>query len=247
MQWYVYLITIPAAAFLAQVAVELAGRPLQTVFRLRRTALERMLSFRNISLPIPRELAISSRQIREYDQAVRNLRAAQRTFGDLGAQFLALGESEPTIRILVALFGLDMVRAGHELIHLSEVYATATPDSDQLRHAIERALQRTSAALAVARRLSGNDLIKIRPEPMNLPEAAYPPQRNRPLRQPRMVSPHAAPRAKPASRAAINAKADRFRFMDARADLSGNKLLRGREVAMSRWPGQPARLRTHDA
>jgi hypothetical protein len=244
MQWYVYLITIPAAALLAQVAVELAGRPLRTVFRLRRKALERILSFRNISLPIPREFAISSRQIREYDQAVSNLRAAQRIFGDLGAQFLALGESEPTIRILVALFGLDMVRAGHELINLAEAYATAAADS---RLAIERALQATSTALAVSRRLSGNDLIKIRPEPMNLPEAAYPRQRNRPLRQPRVVSPHAAPRAKPSSRATSNAKADRFRFPDTRADLSGNKGLRNREGAMSRWPGQPARLRTHDA
>jgi hypothetical protein len=237
MQWYVYLITIPAAAFLAQVATELVGRPVRTVFRLRRKALERMRSFRNISLPIPRELAISSRQIREYDQAVRNLRAAQRTFSDLGAQLLAFGESEPTVRILVALFGLDMDRAGHELINLSEAYATATGDSDEFRHAIERAFRATRAALAASHRPSRDALIKIRPEPMNLPKAAHLRPRNRP-RHPRMVSPQAIPRAKVSPRAPANAKADRFRFLDARADLSGNKGLRNREGAFFR-PRRP--------
>src|ERR1700722_3038888 len=148
MQWYAYFVAILSAAFLGQIVVELIGRPLRTVLSLRRRALERILSFRNISLPISRELAISSRQIREYDESVRNIRSAQRTFYDLGAQFIALGESEPTILILVALFGLDMFRAGHELINLSEAYATATSGSDELRRAIERTLQSTSTALA---------------------------------------------------------------------------------------------------
>jgi hypothetical protein len=232
MQWYVYLVAILSVAFLGQIAVELVGRPLQIVFGLRRRALERTLSFRNISLPISRELAISSRQIREYDHAVRNVRAAQRIFGDLGAQFLALSESEPTIRILVALFNLDMVRAGHELINLSAVYAMAKTDSDELRHAIERALQATSIALAVPRRLSGDDLIKFRPEPMYLPEEVNPRRRNRPIGEPRMVSLHAFPHAKASSPAATKAKADRFRFLEARPDLAGNKRLRNRAVAI---------------
>ena len=174
MQWYVYLVVILSVAFLGQIIVELIGRPLRTVFRLRRSALERMLSFQSISLPIPRELAISSRQIREYDDAVRNVRSARFTFYDLGAQFLALGESEPTVLIIVALFGLDMVRAGLELINLSEAYAKVTSDSDELRQAIEGALRATSTALAGSRGRSCDDLIKIRPEPMYLPEAVYP-------------------------------------------------------------------------
>ena len=227
MQWYFYLIAIPAAAFMGHVALELVGRPLRTAFRLRRKALERMLSFRGISLPKPRELAISSREIREYDQAVRNVREAQRTFSDLGAQLLALGESEPTIRILMALFGLDIALAGHELINLSEVYATAKTDSDELRHAIEKALHATSTALAVSGRLSDNGLIKIRLEPMYLRDAVYPRKRKRPLRQQRMVSRRVPPGAKPSSLAAANARADQFTtpaanaFKIARAQFSG--------------------------
>jgi hypothetical protein len=217
MQWYVYLVAFLSAAFLGQIAVELVGRPLRTVFGLRRRALKRTLSIQNISLPIPREFATSSRLINEYDHAVRNIRTAERIFSDLGARFLAFSESEPNIRILVALFGLDMVRAGHALINLSAVYAIAKTDSDEIRHAIEQALQAANTALAASRRPSGDDLIKIRPEPINLPTPAYPRQRNRPLRRPRMVSPQASPRARLSSRAATNAKADRFRFLEARA------------------------------
>lgn len=210
MLWYVYLITIPAAAFLTQVAVELVSRPIRTAFRLRHKALERMLAFRNMSLPRSRELAISSREIREYDQAVRNVREAQRTFGDLGAQLLALGESEPTIRFLMALFGLDIVLAGHELINLSEIYATAKTDSDEFRQAIEKALHASSTALAGSRRLSGNDLIKIRLEPMYLRDAVGLRKRKRPLRQQRMVSRRVPPGAKPSSLAVADARVDRF-------------------------------------
>ena len=60
MVWYVFLITIPAVFFLGQIAVELIGRPIQTIFRLRQDVLERLLAFRNVSLPRPRETAVSS-------------------------------------------------------------------------------------------------------------------------------------------------------------------------------------------
>lgn len=188
MQWYVYLITITAAAFLAQVAVELFSTPIREIVRLRRTALERILFFRGISLPRPRELAVSSREIRAYDQAVRNLREAQRSFADLGTQFFALAESDPAIRFLMVLFGLDLLQAGHELIKLSDVYAAATIDSEELRRAIERALEATSTALAASRSHSGNDLTKIRLEPMYLRKALSRLKRDRPLAQPRVIS-----------------------------------------------------------
>jgi len=197
MQWYIYLITIPAAALLAQLAVELVSRPIRKMVRLRRTALERIRSFRNISLPKPRELAISSREIREYDQAVRNVRTARRTFRDLGAQLLAFSENEPAIRILMALFGLDTARAGHELINLSEIYASAKTDSDELRREIEQAFRATRVALAASRRSSRDVLIRIRLEPMYLRDAGHSRKRNRPLGQARVVSrhsPHQAPR-----------------------------------------------------
>jgi hypothetical protein len=196
MWWYVYLISIPVAAFLSQIAVELIGRPTRTVLSLRQQALERMLAFRDLSLPRPREAAVSSRQIREHDQAVRNVREAQRTLEDLGAQLLAFSESEPTVCSLMALCGLDMVSAGHELIHLSRVYATAKIDSDELRHSIEEAHQAIGRALAVSRRHSGDDLIKIRLEPIHLRDSRH---RQNPLSRPRVVSRRAPLRARPAS------------------------------------------------
>lgn len=174
MQWYVYLITISATAFLGQIAVELVSRPIRAVFCLRREALERMLYFGNRSLPKSRELAISSRDIREYDQAVRNVREAERTFSDLGTQLLALSESEPAIRILMAFFGLDIALAGRRLIGLSEVYAMAKTDSGELRREIKKAFRATSTALAASRLLSRDDLTKIRLEPIRLQGAAYP-------------------------------------------------------------------------
>ena len=180
MQWCVYLIAIPAIYFLGQVTLELIGRPIQTILRLRHHALERMLAFRSLRLPGPRELAVSSREIREHDQAARNVRQAQQTFAGLGAQLLAFGENEPTVRALMALCGLDAVRAGLELINLAEVYAAARIDSDELRRAIEKAYQATTTALAVSRPLSGDRLIKIRLEPMCLRDAAS----SRPRRSP---------------------------------------------------------------
>jgi hypothetical protein len=196
MWWYVYLISIPVAAFLSQIAVELIGRPTRTVLSLRQQALERMLAFRDLSLPRPREAAVSSRQIREHDQAVRNVREAQRTLDDLGAQLLAFNESEPTVCSLMALCGLDIVSAGHELIHLSLVYATAKIDSDVLRHSIEEAHQTIGRALAMSRRYSGEDLIKIRLEPIYLRDSRH---RQRPLSRPCLVSRRAPLRARPAS------------------------------------------------
>lgn len=195
MQWYVYLITIPAAAFLTQAAVDLVGRPLRMVFRLRCTTLERMRSFRNASLPRPRELAISSREIREYDHAVRNVRKAHCSFRDLGAQLLAFSENEPAIRVVMALLGFNIALAGRELINLSEIYASATTDSDELRREIGKAFRATRAALAASPRPSRDNLIRIRLEPMYLRDVIYPRKRNRPLGQPRMVSlraPHQA-------------------------------------------------------
>ena len=209
MQWYVYLIAIPAAALLGQVAVELVGKPIRSVFSLRRKALERMLSFAKMSLPKPRELAISTQAIHEYDQAARNVREAQSTFRDLGTQLLALSESEPTISIMMNLLGLNVVLAGHELIKLSEVYATATTDRDGIRHEIEEAFHAASIALAASRRLSRNSLMKIRLEPMVLRDAGHPLNRSRPLGRSPMVSRHAGRRSRQsglAGRVSVNSR-----------------------------------------
>jgi hypothetical protein len=188
MQWYLYLITIAATVFLSKVAVELISRPIQTVLRLRRDALAPLLYCRNIVPPPPREMAVTSREIRSYDQAVQNLRNAQRIFADLGARFLALSESEPSVRTIMALFGLDLATAGHELINLSQIYATTTGDSDQFRRAIDQAIQAIQAALAVSRHLSHDALIKIRLEPMYPRAATVSRRQSRPPVKPRMAA-----------------------------------------------------------
>src|SRR5258706_12984923 len=95
MQWYVYLITISATAVLGWFAFELLGRPIRAFFELRRKVLEQLLVLGNIALPKPRETAGSSREIRQYDQAVRNVREEERVFPDVGSQIRAFGENEP--------------------------------------------------------------------------------------------------------------------------------------------------------
>ncbi len=179
MQWYVYLVTFSAGAYLGQVAVELVKRPVLTVLRLRRSALGRMIAFSKISLPKPREMAISSLEIRQYDQAVRNVKDAQRTFRDLGVRLVLLSETESAIHAVMKLFGLDMGRAGQELIHLSEIYANSTTDSEQLRREIAKSVLRTCAALAAYRARSRNNLVSLQVEPMNLLRTEYSGQRLR--------------------------------------------------------------------
>ena len=193
MQWYVYLITIFVVLFLTLVTVELIGRPIRKIWRLRRVALERMLAFRNMQLPEPRELAVSSLEIRKHDQASRNVRQAARTFAALGVQLIAFSESEPTVCVLTALCGLDVLTAGYKLINLADAYAVATIDSDEHRHAIQATHQAAMAALADSRQVSGDRLIRIRLEPMNLLDAKMPIPRHR------IVSRRAQPRVKSAS------------------------------------------------
>jgi hypothetical protein len=190
MQWYVYLIAIAAIVFLGHAAVELFGRTIQSLLRLRRKALERMAFFERIALPRARELAISSQAIQAYDLAVRNVREAHCTFHDLGMQLLALGESEPTVRSLMNFFGLNVVLAGHALINLSQVYAMARIESEQNRRAIGQSLRAASIALGAFRRRSRDELINIRLEPMHLRESGYKRGRRRSTGRPPVVPRH---------------------------------------------------------
>jgi hypothetical protein len=157
MQWYVFLITISATAVLGWVALELLGRPIRAFFELRRKVLEQLHVLGNISLPKPRETAVSSREIHEYDQAVRNVRDARRIFRDLGSQLLAFGENEPATRNAVGLLGLNLVAAGSGLIKLSEAYSRPDTDRASLRNQIEKALRVTDAAPAASRQRPRRD------------------------------------------------------------------------------------------
>ena len=151
MQWYVYLTTLSASAVLGWYASELLGRPIRAFFELRRKILEQMHVFGNISLPKPREMAVSSRQIREYDQAVRNVREARRIFRNLGFQLLAFGENEPATRNALGLLGFNLVAAGSELIKLSETYPRPDTNRADLQNQIKRALGVTDAFPATSR------------------------------------------------------------------------------------------------
>ena len=104
MESYVYLTTILATVFLAWVLLELLGRPIRALFELRRKVLEQLLVRGNIPLPKPRETAVSSREIHEYDQAMRNAREAQRVFSELGSRLLSFSENEPGACKAVAAF-----------------------------------------------------------------------------------------------------------------------------------------------
>jgi hypothetical protein len=171
MHWYIYPSAAFAIVFLGHFLVEQVGQPIRSVLRLRRMALERIALFRNVALPKPRELAITSQAILEYDLAVRNLRGALVAFHDLGTRLLATGESEPAVRILMSLFGFNIVRAGRALIALSRACAMAGIDSGENRHAIGWALHATRIALGSFRPRSRDELFAIRLEPMHLREA----------------------------------------------------------------------------
>ena len=200
MQWYVYLIMIPAAFFLGQIAIELLGQPIQAILRLRQQALERLLAFRDVALPQPRETAVSSQQIREHDSAARNVRQAQLTFGDLGARFLALSETERAVSALMALCGLDIARVGHELINLSQAYAVTKCASDEAHRAIDDAHHAACYALTVSRKRSGGDrLTKIRLEPMGLRDMPSR-RRHQPFGRPRATARRAQQQFRPAVR-----------------------------------------------
>ena len=171
MHWYVYPLAAFASVFLGHFLVDQVGQPIRNVLRLRRMALERIVLFRKAALPRPRELATTSQAIHEHDLAVRNLRGALVAFHDLGTRLLAIGESEPAVRILMRLLGFDVVQAGRALIALSRTCAMAGIDSDENRRAIGWALHATRIALGAFRPRSRDELFNIRLEPMYLREA----------------------------------------------------------------------------
>jgi hypothetical protein len=157
MQWYVYLTTIAATAILGLFGYELLGRPIRVFFALRRKILAQMVVFKKIPLPKPRELAISSLEIREYDQAVAGVRTAQRIFRNLGFQLLAFGENEPATTNGLALLGLNLAAAGSGLIKLSEAYSRPDTDRADLSNQIKKALRATAAAPAASRQRPQRD------------------------------------------------------------------------------------------
>jgi hypothetical protein len=154
MQWYLSIVTISAAGILGWFTLGLLGVPIRALLELRHKILEQMLVFENITPPRPRELAVSSRKINEYDQAVRSVREAQRTFRDLGSQLLAFVENEPGAYNALAAIGLNVAEAGNRLVEFAASYARPDIDRADLRRQIKKALRATDAA-AVSRKFGG--------------------------------------------------------------------------------------------
>jgi hypothetical protein len=151
MQWYVYLVLVSAVAVIGGLAFNIFGQPLWAFVELRRRVLEQMRVLENIALPAPRELAVSSRQIAEYDASVRTLRESQRALGALGSQLLVFSESEPAACGALGAAGLNPVVAGGYLIEFSMVDPGPDVDRNDLRQKLRRALRVGNAARAFAR------------------------------------------------------------------------------------------------
>jgi hypothetical protein len=152
MQWYVHLMTASAAVLCCRSLLILFGRPVRVLIDVRRVVLAQLLAYQNIALPKPRESAVTSRQIREYDEDVRKLREAERVFRDLGSQLLSFREIEPTLCAVLRLFGLDIVAAGSRLNDLAQTYSRPGSERADLQHEVENALR--AAAPTRSRRQS---------------------------------------------------------------------------------------------
>jgi hypothetical protein len=170
MQCYVVLMMVSATLSIAWVALELLGRPILALVRLRREALEQILALGGMALPKPRETATSSRGIREYDQAMTNLAQAQYILRDLGSRLLAFGESEPTILVAMGLFGLNIIVAGQGLMALSEVESWLRIDRARVLNDINSALRAKSGAQATALQPDRHSLINFQAKSMCLRE-----------------------------------------------------------------------------
>jgi hypothetical protein len=152
---YTYLIAILAAAALSWFASEFIGQPLRAFFDLRRKVLAQLSNVETISLPKPRELAVSSRQIHDYDQAVRNVREMQRTLSNLGFELLAFGEHEPVASNVLVAMGLNPIAAGSRLIELSMACSRIDTDRASLRDRVEKALRSAYSADVAVKRSRG--------------------------------------------------------------------------------------------
>jgi hypothetical protein len=141
MQWYVYLITTSAVVVFSWYSLILLGRPVRELLYRRREVLKQLVALENVSAPKPREMAVTSREIREYEETMRKLREAQRILHDLGSQLLAFCESESIICAAIRLFGLDLLAAGHGLNQLAEAYSQPGRERSSLRHRVENALR----------------------------------------------------------------------------------------------------------
>jgi hypothetical protein len=163
MQWYVHLITVSAMAVFGWLAFEFLVRPIQAFFDLRRRIIEKIRILGDIPPPRPREMAVSSREINEYSQTMKQIGEAQRTFRHLGSQLLAFVENEPIVRSALVALSLDGFAAGNHLIDLSARYSDPHLDRAELCDRIKKTLGSIGAmnasAFPRARKLHWRDFL----------------------------------------------------------------------------------------
>ena len=142
MQWYVYLVTISATAVLSWFVSELLSQPLRAFFELRRKVLRQISIVESLSFPKPRELAVSSREIRDYDQALRRRQGSAARLQQprlSGCLLLARTNlSRPTSWLRS---DSNPVAAGSRLIELSMAYSRPHMDRADLCNQVGKALR----------------------------------------------------------------------------------------------------------
>ncbi len=141
MQWYLNLIIVAAAGAFGWFALELLGRPIRKFFDLRRLVRYQMHFVANVAVPQPRETCVSSAQIQQYDQDLKDVREAQRILRDLASQMLAFSQSETAACIAIRPLGFDPSAAGRSLISLSNTLDRYGADRADFRKNVETALR----------------------------------------------------------------------------------------------------------
>jgi hypothetical protein len=144
MQWYLNLITVAATGAFGWFALELVGRPIRKFFDLRRLVRHQM-HLANVTVPQPRETCVSSAQIQQYDQHLKDVRDAQRILRDLASQMLAFSQSETAACVAIRPLGFDPSSAGRSLISLSNTLDRHGADRADLRKNVETALRFSEA------------------------------------------------------------------------------------------------------
>ena len=145
MQWYLNLIIVAAAGAFGWFALELLGRPIRKFFELRRLVRHQMHFVANVAVPQPRDTCVSSAQIQQYDQDLRDVREAQRVLRDLASQILAFSQSETAACVSIRPFGFDPSAAGRSLIGLSNTLDRYGADRADFRKNVETALRFSKA------------------------------------------------------------------------------------------------------
>src|SRR6202051_3684625 len=106
-EWYVKLVTIAGAGALGWIVLEFLGKPIGAFFDLRDQVRAQLLLLTNVAPPKPRETISISREIQQYDEALKAGREAQRRLRDLGSQMLAFSENEIAACNGIAPFGFE--------------------------------------------------------------------------------------------------------------------------------------------